>query len=633
MQISVAILVGVNRIKSYIERIIKAFKTRVLSYSNSIFEAELCLVATLRSLNAIGLLDNASLVITPNAYTEGILYDVVPNTTLGDMTVVRATTATRVNSAGLIEVVPRNLFTNSNDFANASWLKQNTSITANSIVSPDGTQNASKFIPNSTNAFHGIYSGATNYYANNIFSVYAKKGEYNYLILQDQYSSAFYNIFNLDSGTIVSGTNGTITSVGNGWYRISVKFTAPAGLVYPTITIAPSTSASYLGDNTSGGYLYGAQIEQAITLTEYFPTTTRLNIPRIDYTNGSCPSLLVEPQRTNLGLRSQELDSALIWFPVAATVTANNATSPDGTVNADKIIATAVTSTHIILQQPAGSVIGTTSTVSIFAKASGLSNIQIVNNAGGLGFASYNLSTGTATLSSGVSASIQNYGNGWYRCIMTYIPTTTGNYNIQIRLADSSGNTTFLGNGVDGVSLWGFQIEAGSYPTSLIPTVASTVTRNADVISKTGISSLIGQTEGTLFLDVKALANDNTTRQISISDNSFNNYVRFNFTAATNFGNAALISTGTTQATNDFTLNQTNKNKIAIKYNTNLFEIYLNGVLIHQDLSVNTFSGTTLSSLQFSNPLGGNIWYGNLNSLQFYKTALTNAECITLTTL
>ena len=91
----------------------------------------------------MSLLDKASLIVTPNAYEESKLYSVIPNTTLGDMDVVRATTATRVNSAGLIEVVPRNLLTYSNTFSNAAWIKNSCTISANSIVSPDGIQNSS----------------------------------------------------------------------------------------------------------------------------------------------------------------------------------------------------------------------------------------------------------------------------------------------------------------------------------------------------------------------------------------------------------------------------------------------------------------------------------------------------------
>jgi len=110
MQISVAIYVGINRAKGYIEKLIKSFIARVSSLGG-IFEAKACLTTALRELNTIGLLSKASLVITPNAYGVGVIYDVVPNTTLGDLTVERATTGSRVNSAQLIQTedinVPR----------------------------------------------------------------------------------------------------------------------------------------------------------------------------------------------------------------------------------------------------------------------------------------------------------------------------------------------------------------------------------------------------------------------------------------------------------------------------------------------------------------------------------------------
>jgi hypothetical protein len=82
----------------------------------------------------MSLLNSASLVVTPNGYKEGTLYSVIPNTTLGDMTVVRATTATRVNSAGLIELVPYNLLQYSrSSLINAAWtnIQRNVTVTEN----------------------------------------------------------------------------------------------------------------------------------------------------------------------------------------------------------------------------------------------------------------------------------------------------------------------------------------------------------------------------------------------------------------------------------------------------------------------------------------------------------------------
>jgi hypothetical protein len=621
---------------SVANNVIANFKARVLSYPNSIFEAGPCLDATLEELNAIGLLDNASLVITPNAYTEGILYDVVPNTTLGDMTVVRATTATRINSAGLVEVVPRNLFTNSNDFANASWNKQNTSITANSIISPDGTQNASKFIANSTNAFHAIYSGAGAYYGDNTFSVYAKKGEYNFLILQDQFSSAFYNTFNIDSGTILGGTNGTITSVGNGWYRCSVKFTAPAGNVFPTITIAPTSGgASYLGNSTSGAYLYGAQIEQGITATEYFPTTTRLNIPRIDYTNGSCPSLLVEPQRTNLLTYSEQFNNAA-WTANGITITANNTTSPDGTQSADRALETATNAYHDILYLNATLSAGTTYTLSCFVKYAGREFIYLfVSNGIAAAAVKFNIQTGVVlgtALGSVVSSKIENYGNGWYRCSVVYTSAILATATLAVSTTNSGALSLapYAGDITKGIYVWGAQLEAGSYGTSYIPTVASTVTRNADVISKTGIGSIFGSSY-TIYGDF-INQNINITRLLSLKITSGGNYDNFitiyqNGTALTATGNNASSAEQFAITSGDFSLNQ--RLKFALKCQNNNVAFYINGTQIGVDTSCTIPAVTAIYVGNYVDVNGVSV----INSVSVFNSALTNTELAQLTTL
>jgi hypothetical protein len=356
-------------------------------------------------------------------------------------------------------------------------------------------------------------------------------------------------------------------------------------------------------------------------------------VPRLSYMYGSCPALLLEPQRTNLALRSQELDSALVWFPIDATVTANNTTSPDGTTNADKVIATATTSTHLIIQQPAGSVNGTTSTISIYAKDAGLSRIQILNNAGGSGVANYNLSAGTATLLSGVSASIESVGNGWFRCIMTYTPTTTGTYNIQIRLADNSGNTTFLGNGTDGVSLWGFQVEAGAYPTSYIPTTTASATRVADSASKTGISSLIGQTEGVVF--VEFIYNGNATGSSNVFNmnrNTTSSVYIIKLTNSTIEAGIAIGGVGVAKITGG-TIGVGSRIKLAYAYKSGSSALYINGTQI----GTSSDAFTTVTSMSEINLNDVNSFFSTqqvvfFNQFALFTTRLTNAELATLTT-
>ena len=631
--------IGVSWAKSLYSvanNIIANFRARVLSYPNSIFEAGPCLDATLEKLNTIGLLDNASLIVTPNAYNEGVLYDVIPNTPLGDMDVVRATTATRVNSLGLIEVVPRNLSEYSEIFSNSYWLKTGSTITDNATVAPNGTTTADKLVENSANSTHRILINAgisviqSSQYT---ISVYAKKAERDVIqIVNNQLAGAYFNLTNGAITNVSAGITASVETLSNGWYRCVISFSAVTTTERILVYLTDGTNITYTGNGTSGAFIWGAQFENFATVTEYFPTTTRLNIPRIDYTNGSCPSLLVEPQRTNLFLRSEEFDNAS-WTPLLATVTANTTTAPSGNVTADKFVATATTGVHILLQTAAGSVSGTTYTASVFVKAAGLSNITLLNNQGGGGIVNYNLTTGTFTLVSGVSASIQNYGNGWYRCVMTFTANSTGTFNLQVRLADSSGNTTFTGNGVDGVSLWGFQVEQGTFATSYIPTVASTVTRNADVISKTGISSLIGQTEGTMFCDfrVNSLATFGTI--LSVNSNSTSNYI---YATINSSGQLKVeVFNGAVQTQIFSTVTVGNRYKLAFGYKTNDFVLYINGVSIGTDTVGTTFSGTTLSRVDFDITLPTTFSLSSLsiNSAQLYKTRLTDNELQTLSTL
>ena len=578
----------------------------------------------------MSLLDTASLLLTPNAYKEGKLYSVIPSDGSGDFTFTRATTATRVNSDGLVELVPYNLLQRSEEFENAIWTKVNSSVTANAETAPNGTLTADKMVSISANTgskrveqtFSAV-SGTTY-----TVSAYFKADGWNFAYFnapEAQFTTRDDLFLNLTNGTLSGSTSlGSVESVGNGWYRLKyTRIATASGSTSFRFGFSDTASITSTGDGTNGVLIWGAQVNEG-TILPYQKTETRLNIPRLDYSLGGCPNILLEPQRTNLILRSQELDSASVWFPVAATVSANNTTSPDGTVNADKLIATAVSSTHIILQQPSGSVIGTNSTVSIFAKAAELSRIQIVNNAGGLGVANYNLSTGTATLVNGVSASIQDYGNGWYRCIMTYTPTTTGNFNIQIRLADNSGNTTFLGNGTSGVFLWGAQLEAGSYATSYIPTTTASVTRNRDQCVKTGISSLIGQTEGTLFINAFGTKNVQATSKFLMQILGSKNI------SITFYGGNINVYSQLVDLSVPFTPNQIYK--IAVCYsNSGNFRLFVNGVKTHD---VNTYASGTYSDLGVGCRTIGDITAEtSINSAQLYKTALTDAECIQLTTI
>jgi hypothetical protein len=578
---------------SYVSKLIKAFKARVLSYPNSIFEAEPCLDATLVGLNAIGLLKEASLVITPNAYNEGILYDVVPNTTLGDMDVVRATTATRVNSAGLIEVVPRNLLTYSNDFSNGVWIQQaGTSVVSTNNLSPSGLLDAAKVISNGSN---GIYQApiAVSSSLNNTKSIYLKGvvgGET--VLLRDPWQS-------------INTISCTLTTE---WQRFSLTEIQSGGEAGLWVKNIPST----------GIYIYGAQLESFATATEYFPTTTRLNIPRIDYSNGSCPSLLVEPQRTNLVTYSEQFDD-ISWSKFNSTINANSIISPDGTQNADTLngITGASSGVYQIFTPTSGFY-----TLSVFAKKGTKNWISFVDVLG-LDFrAWFNLDNGTLGTIVNGTAKIEDFGNGWYRCTYTSSTALTG-LICQICIAESNNTVTLTSNG--NIYMYGAQTEIGSYATSYIPTVASAVTRNADVISKTGISSLIGQTEGTMFWDGYFNA-DGIQVICTIHDFADNKRIEFwadNNTIYAFVGADSNINVGETTISNG-------RHKFAIAYKSGDLAFYVDGNLIGTSSSTFTI---TLTSFRLDYWGGGNLKKQQVNSAQLYKTALTNTEMAQLTTL
>lgn len=459
----------------------------------------------------MGLLEQASLVITPNAVKTGKLYSVIPNDGTGDLDVVRATSATRVNSAGLIEIPVTNLFLQSDMFANATWSKGQSSVVANSIIAPDGTLTADTLTADGTSAQHAISQAfSTTNGMTYTTSVYAKKNTNNFLQISGFAAgfgtTAFVN-FDLSNGvlgTIGSGSNGSIQSVGDGWYRCVATFTATAtasaGLLFFMITSATSIRGESNTLSTSV-YLWGAQLQEGVTATEYIPTTSVIrtrfagitqdggsasNIPRIDYTNGSCPSILVEPQRTNLLLRSEEFDNAS-WNKEATTITPNVSIAPNGNLSADKIIATATNANHIAYNYPVSFVSSQYYTFSYYAKLAEYTKTAI--RIGGPGYsivnrAEINLSNGTIIYQQGfTSLQVQSVGNGWYRIQGTFVSASDIVANIQ-PLSDSysvsSDNYTFLGDGTSGIFVWGAQLEAGSNATSYIPTVASTVTRVAD---------------------------------------------------------------------------------------------------------------------------------------------------------
>ena len=550
------------------------------------------------------LLNSASLVLIPSGYKEDTVYSVVPSDGSGDLSFTRASNGTRVNSAGLVEVTPWNLITYSEDFTNAVWTKVSATVTANSTTAPNGTNTATKF----ESVAAGVPQLSRSIAGTNTISIYAKAGN----ISNFRIWIGSEVIFDLSTGTVTAGT-ATMENVGNGWYRCIISATSAA-------SVNP-----YFVSTASGQFVYvwGAQLNEGSTAKPYFPTTDRLNVPRLTYQNGGggCPSLLLEKQSTNLCTYSEQLDNAA-WTKYQATITANNTTSPDGTQNADKLLDNTSNDYHLFYQVIS---ISADTTISIYVKAAEYSKFAIYNASDG-GDVLFNLST-VAVISTSANfknSKIESVGNGWYRVSAT-TNGTSGSKAMGYSLVNDAGAITFFGTGSKGVFVWGAQVEASSYPTSYIPTTSASATRVADAAQKTGISSLIGQTEGTIFLDynlisasqdivvMNAVGLPNNDIAIIFIGNSLEIYCFNNFVEQFRFSLSGYKNT--------------NRYKIAIGYGNNNTACYINGSLVGTDTSC-TFN---LTDSIFYTSADYNAH--KINESVLFKTRLTNAELASLTTI
>ena len=563
------------------------------------------------------LLNQASLVMVPSGYKEDTVYSVVPSDGSGDLSFTRASNGTRVNSAGLVEDVAWNLAEQSESFDNVAWVKTTdgqVTITANATTAPNGTTTAEKMIASANAGFHCVAQTQSLVAGVFTISIYAKASEYSFLQIFDSLTTDFAN-FNLTTGAVatVDTYTATIESVGNGWYRCTATKTNPSGnfvFRYGIVTTGTATRGeSFTGNGVNGLFIWGAQLNIGTTAKPYFPTTDRLNVPRLTYQNGGggCPSLLLEKQSTNYAQYSEDFSNGFWTKDTTTTVTANDGISPDGTQNADRFESPS-SAKGIYSYGVSGS-----ETISVYIKA---------GNSGNVGKSAV-LFTTTAT---------QDFilTNDWQRI------SVSGAASSLWALYPSATNS------FTNVLIWGAQAEGGSYPTSYIPTTSSSATRVADACFKTGISSLIGQTEGTMFVDFYYnLANntpsgsDKGIMTIRPNGGSYNNEIALLYYGdeGSSFGKTiqATVSVGGAVQCNLKTP-QTLTNgyyKVAFAYKQNDFAFYVNGVQIGTD---NSGSVPTCDELYLVDPLRINP-NTTIKEAIIFKTRLTNAELASITTI
>jgi hypothetical protein len=279
-------------------------------------------------------------------------------------------------------------------------------------------------------------------------------------------------------------------------------------------------------------------------------------------------------------------------------------------------------------------VISVVGTVSCYVKSAGKNWALLGTDNTSPYNVSFDLVNGVVgSVPSGYTATITSVGNGWYRITATFQIGSSLGYPF-IGVADNT-NRSVTADGTNGIYIWGFQAELSSYATSIIPTTSASATRVADACFKTGISSLIGQTEGTIFFDLPP----------TIFNNSLGTFVLLELDGNINAGYAHLYKPtganevifqvnngGTLQCSLVFALNNNTRYKIAALYKNNRFELYVNGVLRASDYS-GTLASITMNKIQ----VAGDSFNANsqlsTNQVVLFKTALTQSECEQLTTL
>jgi hypothetical protein len=575
-----------------------------------------------------------------------------------------------------------NLLQYSEEFDQAAWTKTGSSGSANAITAPNGLVTADKLVEDNSTGSHFARQDVSTTAAVRTASIYLKAGERSLLRIEHvgNTGNAGRRItIDLAAGSITAastiGSGGlafadqSIVSVGNGWYRF-------ISTIEPTTTTGDTASllvflldaggnSSYTGDGTSGIYLWGAQLEESSTATDYIKSDvdfvsrassatyydangviqtaaidearTAAYLPDGNGNFASAGPLLLEDAGTNLLLRSEDFSATNPeQLTFRGAVTADQAIAPNGTLTADSFLETVDTGNHIVQCHAYSYTSGITYTYSVFLRPNGRDTGIRVRAANTTTFAveAYFDLIGSGSVASvvGGTAEIQNYNNGWYRCILTGVSNATALTGMQVHSSNSVGDVT------KGLYIWGAQLEQSSYATSYIPTTTSTATRAADVSTSAATtvveSDWYRQDEGTVFANIfnraiysgtnlfpyVAQFDDGTnTERISLDHSVLAGGYRTQYVVRDGNVNQASISAQTGLATSAA--------KWSAAYGLNSFASASNGAV-----AVTDSSGTvpTVNRLQIGIGFGAQ-YNGTISRLTYWPQRLPNATLQALT--
>ena len=562
------------------------------------------------------------------------------------ITFSRTTHATLFDSTGKLTYAPNNMLLRSQEFDNGAWAKLNATITADTVVAPDGTVTADTLTTSGVGVAQRV-SQSINFVGNIIASVYAKANTVGYLQIINSSDAQLFANFDLLTGVV--GTKGSnvissgIENAGNGWHRcwvVQPHSTSNNIMFYASTGAGAAFGASYSA-NVHDFYLWGAQIEAVTYQTTprpYIATTSAAYYgPRFDYdpVTLAAKGLLVEEARTNLNLHSSgSFNSTARWAKTGVTVADGNATSIDGTTSASLVTSTG-NANNVIFEavnptSSAGTFTGSryvkrgTATWVAFSlwSGSGTNGVNVW----------FNLATGAKGSSAAttgftyVDHTITDVGNGFYRVTVTGTIPAAATYSA-IRIVD--GDAAFNYTAVSGLTYFmdGAQFELGSFATRYQPSAAASVTRAASLatITGTGFSNFYNATEGSLYAEFRTPASG--VRTVCAFDDNTANEAIILYTTGTSL-RFKVVDGGVTQC--DIVIGTVAANttyKVAARYKANDFAAIMNGGTVQVDTS-----GTlpTVDRARIGSSQAGEYLTETISVLSYYSTAQSDAALAAL---
>lgn len=468
------------------------------------------------------IIEAADSVAGGSTYVPAIDWDFRLGALPPEITFSRASIATLVDETGKIAFAPANLFARSQEFDIGTWVKGNLTVVADATIAPDGKTTADKLVEAASSSTHYVQQNVGTVGLYEVLTVYAKPAGRDWIAIQlgDASNTAWFNVSTGAVGTVTGAGTATIEAAGNGFYRCSLK-ARRAGSGYNAVYCATAdNTVSYVGDGTSGVYLWGAQLEpvgyQGSARAYLMTTTAAYHGPRFNYNPRTLEArgLLEEEARVNLASQS-EFVNGVGDAPTRGSVTA---TAFAGLFSGTGLSLQLIPTTTVYAYKTVPTVAGTTYTFSIFVRMDdgGAPVLSAAGNQSSLN--DFVLNVGGVVTSPSLYT-IEDYGGGLYRVWFSAAAASDNAYAGVIKYQTNSGR---------GFSTSGWQFEQGAFPTSYIPTGTSTTTRAADlpIASGAGFTSWFNPAEGAFLVDFETEGFSGSNMIMTATDGTTNNLMQ-----------------------------------------------------------------------------------------------------------